>query len=239
MIADVNVSLSRWPFRRLPHDEFNRFLTKLRACGVTQAWAGSFDGLLHKDIRAVNARLANACLRGGPDFLLPFGSINPTLPDWREDLRRCRDPVMAELLTLAERSRLIVQLVMRVEDPRMQHPLMRVPDVDAAPLPKLVADRPRLQLVILNGLQLLRESLRGELIAAGRVYLEIATLEKVGGVAGLLSDVPLERVLFGSHFPYFILESPLLKLRESELTPSQISAITHENAARLMDERDD
>ena len=45
MIVDVNVSLHRWPFRRLKGDEPSEMVTKLRAQNVSQAWAGSFDAL--------------------------------------------------------------------------------------------------------------------------------------------------------------------------------------------------
>jgi predicted TIM-barrel fold metal-dependent hydrolase len=257
MIVDVNVSLSRWPFRRLPCDELPKLLEKLRACGVTEAWAGSFDGVFHKDIGGVNARLVRQCGKCPPGLLRPFGSVNPRLPDWREELRRCHEdyrmpgirlhpgyhgyrldePVFAELLTLARRRGLIVQLAVRIEDPRTQHPLMRVPDVDTGPLPGLLAARPGLRLVLLGALQTLRGDAITRLIGAGEVYFEISTLEGVGGIANLLSRVPVERILFGSHFPLFILESAILKLRESELLPAQSRAITHQNARRLLKAR--
>lgn len=254
MIVDVNVNLSRWPFRRLPCDEVPKLLEKLKRCGVNHAWVGSFDGVFHKDIGGVNARLAEQCKQHGQGLLVPFGSVNPKLPDWPEDLRRCHedygmpgirlhpgyheygldDPVFAELLALAEERGLIVQLVLRMEDPRVQHPLMRVPDVDAKPLADLVAARPKLRLAVLNGLRALRGEALSRLSGAGNVCFEISMLEGVGGVSNLLKTVPLERVLFGSHFPFFVIEAALLKLRESELSAAEREAITHGNAERFL-----
>src|SRR5256885_2364112 len=77
---DANVNLSRWPLRRLHGDDTAGLVAMLRRQGVVQAWAGSFDGLMHKDIASVNARLAYECHRHGRGLLLPFGSINPKLP---------------------------------------------------------------------------------------------------------------------------------------------------------------
>jgi uncharacterized protein len=255
MIVDVNVNLSRWPTRRLPCDELPRLIDRLRQCGVTQAWAGSFDGLLHKDVGAVNARLAAECRQGPAGLLQPFGTVNPKLPDWREELRRCHEehqmpgirlhpnyhgypldaPDCAELLAMAVERQLIVQLAVRMEDPRMQHPLLRVPDVDTKPLPDLIARFPNLQLIVLNALQVMPREICAALAPAGQVYFEIATLEGTAGIAALLASLPLDRVLFGSHFPFFILESAVLKLRESALESRQLSAITHENAERILE----
>ena len=254
MITDVNVNLSRWPFRRLPCDEPARLVERLEACGVTQAWAGSFDGLFHKDLGGVNARLAEDCRKFPAGLLRPFGAVNLALPDWREDLRSCHedyhmpgirlhpnyhgyrldDPLFAELLAEAERRGLIVELAIRMEDPRMQHPLMRVPDVDTGPLPALLASRPGLRLVLLNALGPLRGAAITSLVGAGQVYFGISTLEGVGGIGSLLDRFPLERLLFGSHLPYFLLESAILKLQESDLSAGQVKAITRENAARIL-----
>jgi predicted TIM-barrel fold metal-dependent hydrolase len=254
VIIDVNANLSRWPFRRTPCDELPRLIERFLKYGVQQAWMGSLDGLLHRDIGGVNLRLAEACRQERRVKLLPFGSVNPMLPDWQEDLRRCAEdyhmpgirlhpnyhgyrldePAAAELLDLAAKRGLIVQLAIRMEDTRLQHPLMPVGDVDAKPLLELIKARPSLRLVVLNGLMSIRGEELRSLAATDRVWFEIAMSEGIGAVEHLLRSVPLGRVLFGSHLPFFALESPVLKLQEAGLDDRQRQAIEHLNAERLL-----
>jgi hypothetical protein len=257
--VDVNVNLGRWPVRRLPGEEPAQLAARLRSRGVTQAWAASFDGLLHKNLAAVNARLAEDCQRHGRGWLLPFGSVNPKRPRWEEDFRRCAevhrfrglrlhpnyhgyrldDPALARLLRMAAEHGVIVQLALVMEDERMMHPLLRVEPVDPAPLAELVRQTPGLRLILVNALRTLRGELLRTLVAAGDVSVEIAMLEGVGGLAVLLEAVPAERVLFGSHAPLFYFEAAELKLKESPLGAPQRRAIRHENAQRLLPGRKD
>jgi predicted TIM-barrel fold metal-dependent hydrolase len=253
-LIDTNVNLSRWPLRRLRGDDARALVSMLRRQRVRQAWAGSLDGLLHKDIASVNARLADECHGHGGGLFVPFGSVNPKLPDWEEELRRCAevhrmpgirlhpnyhgytldDPGFVRLLRLAAERRMIVQLALVMEDERMMHPLLRVEPVDTAPLTVLVKQTPGLRLVLLNALRTLGAKPLLDLIAAGEVYVEISMLEGVGGVANLLAQLPAQRVLFGSHAPLFYFESALLKLKESPLSEEQLNAIRRGNAQRLL-----
>jgi hypothetical protein len=117
-----------------------------------------------------------------------------------------------------------------MEDERTQHPLMRVPPVDITPLADAVAAEPRLRLVILNSYpQLSIEKLR-PLSSAGGLYFDVSMVERVGGIARLAEQVSLERVLFGSHHPFFVFESALLKVEEAGLNESQRTRILAGNS---------
>jgi predicted TIM-barrel fold metal-dependent hydrolase len=254
MIIDVNVSLSRWPFRRVNGDEPAALVSKLKSKDVRQAWAGTFDGIFHKDVASANARLADDCRIHGSGLLIPIGSVNPKLPDWQEDLRRCHevhkmpgirlhpnyhgykldDPVFRELLSLAARRNLFVQIALCMDDERTQHPLMRVAPVDFSPLADIVKSEPQLRVVILNIYPQMQIDKLRPLSQAGRVYFDFAMVERVGSIQRLIDQVTLPRVLFGSNYPLFYLESALLKVQESGLSGTQTSTICQESAARLL-----
>jgi hypothetical protein len=109
-IIDVNITIGQWPTRRVPCDDVNKLLEKLRTRNVTEAWAGHYDGLFHTDLTDVNNRLAKLCAAGATvalpssasgkqdgrlpydkpqPQLVPFGEINPLADNWESELDRC------------------------------------------------------------------------------------------------------------------------------------------------------
>lgn len=253
MITDSNINLSRWPFRRLLGDDTASLVRRLRQRKATQAWAASFDGLLHEDIGGVNARLAEEC-RSAPDFLVPFGTVNLRLPDWREDVRRCAEdysmpglrlvpgyqgydlshPDIPELFGMAARQKLLIQLVVKMEDERTQNPLVQVKPLDLRLLPDLAASASGLRLQILNYRPIGDFSEAARLSRAGRVYFDTGMVESANGLRKLLDVVPLERLLFGSHSPFFYFESNSLKIRESDLSETEAEAVLSGNSKKLL-----
>jgi hypothetical protein len=217
----------------------------LKKRGFSGAWAGSFDGILHRDISAVNLRLASDCsaYRG---FLVPFGSLNPLLPDWQEDLRRIhevhrmpgirlhpnyhgyalKDPVAVEVLAAAAKRKLAVQIVVAMEDDRTQHRLVRVPPVDPAPLEKVLTSMPGLKVMILNG--------GNRTPVLRNAYLDFAMREGPYAVTSLLSSVGAHHVVLGSHAPLFYIESAVLKLKEAGLTEQQTRDIGEANSRSFL-----
>lgn len=253
-LVDCNVSLGRWPSRRLPLDEPATLVRGLRRAGVAKAWAGSFEGILHNDLAGANECLAEVCARDGRNLLIPFGTINPRLPGWECDLDRCvhehkmsgirlypsyhgytlEDPAFAGLLRVVDTMGLIIQLPVLLEDERTQHPLMAAKHLDVRPLPKLLKDSDRVRVLLLNWWRGVPRALLPALTGSGRVFLDVATVEGVNGIRSLLEDIPLSCVVFGSHSPFFYFESALLKLQESELAKHELLALRAGNARKLL-----
>ncbi|MCB1209342.1 MAG: amidohydrolase family protein [Verrucomicrobiales bacterium] len=248
-LTDVNIHLGQWPFRRLPDDAPAKLAARLRKGGVQQAWAGSFEAILHRDLAAVNDRLARACQQHGPDLFLPVGTLNPAQPGWQDDLQRCidhhgmkilrlypnyhsytlADPAFAKLLETATAKNLVIQIVAQLEDARTQHPQVQVGPVDFKPLPALLQSLPQHRVMILNA----NRSMTLTALAGTKVWVDIAMLEGVAGIENLLTDWPADRIVFGSHAPFFYWESAQLKLQESDLDEAKLRVLRFGNAQAL------
>ena len=253
MTIDTNIHLGHWPFRRHGYEDTARLVEKLKAADVAEAWAASFDGVFHRDLAGANDRLAEECAKW-KGFLVPFGTVNPKVPDWEEDLRRCHrqhrmrgirvypgyhgyppdDSQFAKLLKLAAEAKLLVQLVVKLEDERTQHLLARVPDVNLTLLPKLVAATPGVTIQLLNCPVSPATEALVPLARSGRVSFDFAMQEGVGAVTRLLDRVGTDRVLFGSHFPLFHIESAILKVKESVLPADVKATICGGNARSVL-----
>ena len=221
----------------------------------SQAWAGSFDGILHKDIGGVNARLAAECNTYGKGFLVPFGSINPKLPDWQEDVRRCakdykmpgirlhpnyhgyelKDPIFAELLQVAAANGLMVQLVVSMEDIRTAAPAdasAACRSFGAGSSGQEPAFDPVDSAELVAGAEV--NSASGRWRMPVELYFDISMVEGIEGVARLVEQLPAERVLFGSNFPLFYFEAALLKVEESGLPEVKKTMLFEGNARRIL-----
>lgn len=247
-LTDCHVYLGENPFRKLGAENRDEFIQALSKRGVTDAWTGAFEGLLRRDVASVNLSLARAC-QG--TMLRPCGTINLALPDWQDDVKRCaevhgmriirlhpnyhaydlKSPAFRELLALSVQHRLLVQLVVQMEDERTQNPVVRATPVDLQPLPGILQEMKEARVMLLNAnaAMLLRH-----VQACPNLWLDFAMIEGVGGVENLLKTWPQERLVFGSFAPVFYWESARLKMQESALTQAQHTAVLWQNSASLL-----
>jgi predicted TIM-barrel fold metal-dependent hydrolase len=261
-IIDCNVHLFHWPFRKLKYDRTDALVAKLKRHRITRAWAGSFEAVLHKQLDLVNRRLAEECRMRGGGVLVPFGSVNPAWPDWEEDLRRCHEEYrmpgvrlypayhgyaldhadFARLLAVAAKRGLVVQIVMRLEDERVHHGAISIPPVNPAPLPEALKKAPDAKMQLLNSAGPLLGNSLAALVRETQVTFDIAATESNGGVGRLIEGknrsyrgaIPVERLVFGSHAPFFPCECAVMKLFESPLTLEQLDKLMHANSKRLI-----
>ncbi len=261
-IIDTNVNLFDWPFRALKYRATKALVAKLKKHRVIEAWAGSFEALLSKDMSGVNTRLAAECREHGPGFLIPFGSVNLAWPDWEEDVRRCHEvhkmpglriypgyqpfdlghPAMESLVKMTAERGLILQVVFGMEDPRVHHPTINVGPVTFAPLLQAVQSAPNAKVELLHFSGSGQSDDLSQFMTYRNTVMDISRLEgngavgrMIGSITGLPSArVPVERLLFGSHAPCFPVETAILKLIESPLDAQQLQAIMQENARRLL-----
>jgi hypothetical protein len=261
-IIDTNIHLFDWPFRKLKYATTSALVAKLKKHRIDEAWAGSFEAVLHKNLDGANARLAAECRNCREITLRPFGSVCPIWPGWEEDLRRCHEahqmrgirlypayhqyrldsPEFRELLQGTAARGLVVQLVVDLEDSRVHHPALQLEPVDTRPLAAALQAAPNARVQILNGNAALSQPGIGDLLATNCVTFDIANFEGSGAVGRLLAgdhwsiktQLRSANLMFGSHTPYFPLEASLLRLFESPLELEQLTSIMNSRSRQWL-----
>ena len=262
-IIDTNVNLFEWPFRKMKYSNTTMLLEKLRKHRITQVWTGSYEALFSKSINITNTRLAKECHENGKGMLVPFGTVNPSWPDWEEDVRRCHEvhkmpgirlyPAyqaydlghedFPRLVSMAAERGLIVQIVGTLEDTRVQHPIVASREISFEPIVDVMKKNPKAKVQLLNWNDHVNNDLLIKLVSETTAMFDIAWLESTGGLGRLIdgnswfgkrSPVPVERIMFGSYAPFFPPESALMKLFESPLTLAQMKSVMNINANQFI-----
>lgn len=249
--VDTNVSLFHWPFRRLPLDTTTDLVARLKQLGCQQAWAGSFEAVLHRDVSSVNRRLVEECQRH--ESLVPIGCVNPTLPGWRQDLEFCLqhpdvrgvrllpnyhgyepdDDRVHQLATACAEAQMLVQICVSLEDVRTQPTLVKVPDVDLNAVFRLAAGAASARIQLLNLKP--TPAIVAELSKHDSICIDTARVDGTDGVPKLVDAIGADRVLFGSHAPFLIPEASLVRAFESgQLAEDQTKQLLLSNASDLL-----
>jgi predicted TIM-barrel fold metal-dependent hydrolase len=266
-ITDTHVYLGHWPHEQLPIEDPTKLIEELQRNNVSQAWVGSFEGLFHKDIAAVNERLIESCKASNrantrrptvadppQPALIPFGTINPTLPDWEEDVRRCHevfhmpgirlhpdyhgytldDPRFTRVLDLAAAGGLIVQLVACLEN--RQTYLLSPPttQVDLKPFVDTVTPNKKLRVLIANGYKTPGNDALRSLGKAEHVCFDLGRTTDAADVLEILGAVSADRIVFGSGAPLRRIDNAWSKLRKLKLSAAENQAIARLNASKLL-----
>ncbi|MHB1295793.1 MAG: amidohydrolase family protein [Anaerolineae bacterium] len=249
MIVDLHAYLGDWPTYTLCHRDADGLLRLMDRCGIGAACVSLAGGMFYHDAREANACL---CREIAPqrDRLWPIGTLNPCAATWRDDLAdglerlglhgfrlhptyhgyRLPEPIVLDLArALAERG-CPLYIARTVDEPRFQHPALRVPEVPVADLATLAGASPETTLVF-NGLKTADAlTLIATGVALDNVYLDVSAMDQgLHALRSLAARCGVGRLVFGSQMPFLLPEAALLVVAYSGLGEAESEAILERN----------
>jgi predicted TIM-barrel fold metal-dependent hydrolase len=149
-IVDANAYVGDFPWRRIDADA-DDVVEHMDREGIDQAVVSSFDAVFYRNVHEGNRELAESVDRYR-DRLIPFATINPIYPQWREDLKECIEelgmegvrlfplyhdyaidhPAVTELMDFCAERDVPVMFVSALEDKRQHHRNWKIRDFEDA-----------------------------------------------------------------------------------------------------------
>ena len=260
-LVDSNSFIGEWPERRLNgsppparHDLVAQRLRLMDRLGIRRAAVALLDGVLLKDARVANSEL-HSLLAGHADRFFPVYTLNPTFPNAAAHLEICLqeyglapgtgavrlhpsfqgyamdDPRVVAALRHLQRLDLPVVLTLQLEDSRIHHPAIQVPDPDPAAVADLVNKWPEVRWVLAGGRTAEISGIGRRLWREARCWFDIARVQgPMDCVRRLRDSLGVERLLFGSDLPFIYAESPIMELADARLDPDDDAAVRFGNA---------
>lgn len=248
--VDTTCHLGQWPYRLSASASADELRDYARWFGLRALWVSHLASLFGFDTRTGNEAVLRDC--GDDPLFRVFVVIDPQQPDWRQELAWAADagasgvrvapgfhryPVsrLTEVIDACAQQRLPVQVLTRLDDARVRHPLSPARDLEVHALADIVRARPEHPMV-LSGLN------RGDADELSRhlgddlpptVRLDMWHVNGPTHVADRLGGEP-RRWTFGSGYPIQAPEPTMLQLIASGLDGEVKRAIAGGNAAEVV-----
>ena len=246
---DVDAWLGAWPFQYFRDDTAAKLEERLVSEGFAHALVGSPEAAFNHDCLETNRRLLKRL--AGRRTLRPVVALDPTKADWTDALALARGEgaaavrlfptfhvyelglpaCLAAVERVAADDGLPLFVQMRMEDERTHHLRARVPAPTVASVIDLARRFPSLAVVAVCPYY--HEAVE---LAAGPANLrfDLSHVETLRTVTSLLSEVPLDRVLLGSHVPFLQSRAALMKIEAPYVSVEARRAIGWENAEAIL-----
>jgi len=91
MLIDINAYIGNWPYRGLRGNTLSSMLQRMDKFGVDKTVVANLNGLFYVDVQQANEELY-AAMRSNDAYksrFIPFATINPILPWWKDSLEEC------------------------------------------------------------------------------------------------------------------------------------------------------
>lgn len=253
-MMDVNAYTGNWQFRPLPGSTPGDLLALLNAQGIQQALVSPIEGIFYDEPQLANERLCEALL-DFPD-LRSVAVLNPKLPNWLKNLDICCEQYhiralklhpnyhrydlvddAGNLLKAAGDRHIPIIIQLRVQDMRAQDPLGIIPDVNVAEAINAARSYPNARFVI-GGIRWGEATSKAkEIMDLPNLWIDISQIEYTDCLRCLIQIYGTRQLLFGTHAPFFVVRSAILKLQEAELSEEGREAITSDNAREVFGDR--
>jgi predicted TIM-barrel fold metal-dependent hydrolase len=253
-IVDVNVFSGHWPFRRIPDAAPNGILRLMARTGTRTVLVTPLNAVFYRLWLDALGELVEAMATVDSTNLRLLAAVNPNFPDWEADLDLALqnyplagirlfpnyhrysllDPATARLFARAAAANLPVMITARVQDERIQHPLMPVPAVPLAQIASALQAHPEVPIVV--SMLTLREidQIGSALKAHPNAAFELGYIK--GDSTNMVQAIErygAQRILYGTAMPLHYPESTLNAVMMAEISDADRAAILGENARKF------
>lgn len=246
-MIDVNVYYGNWPFQDFGVKSIAAMEKHLSGNGITKALIYSADAVFAADPATADEKLAHK-LKNRKNFM-HVPTVNPLYKNWMEIVKK--SPVKAvivypnyhkysllstdncELAEFLSQENILYTVSMRIDDERSHHPACIVPGVKTQEVLEFAERFPELKILCLGAYYGEFETL---LNSSKNIFLDTSFAETDCTMKKLSESFPPERILFGSHAPFFYTAANVNKLKYAEISSSVHEKIAGENAINLIDE---
>jgi hypothetical protein len=218
------------------------------AAGANLVLLSPLDGVWAHNPHAANVTVYTAAQTDARVLATPL--LDPTVATWMEQLQQAVDstaPMVRWLpaysgfaLTAADDwaraigdARRVLWVQTRLEDPRRQHPLGVVPDVDAADVIDLARRHPDLPVVLGGATWKTVLDLAPAILSLPHCYADISQVDGMDSALRLVDAGLASRLLYGSHTPLFMPLAAAARVA-FDLDDETAHLILHDNASRLL-----
>ena len=252
-MIDISVFTGNFPFRRLAVTKPDELQDMLKSENIDCAFVSPIEGVFYEEPQIANEELFTQ-LRDTSMFVC-VAVLNPTLANWQKSLNRCceqyrisavklhpnyhcynlTDIAARNLIKATGEAGLPVIVQLRIQDTRSHHPLMQVPDVSVTDVIEVAKALPEVK-IVLGGIKWTEATAQAANIKAlPNVWFDISHIEIVDGLRRLMDVYGTERILFGTHAPFFYVRSAIIKLDEAQLSTEERERITRRNVEELLE----
>ena len=255
MIIDSNAYIGNWSFRKIRYNTAAGLVRLMDRDGMDRAVVGSLNSTFYRNCQVGNEELSRE-VRGHEDRLIPLATINPGYPGWERDFERCRcelgmkglklypmyhdyalwDEGALTLIRRAAEHGMPVVIPMRVEDERIQHCRVKVPQFALEPLIVAIRRCPEARFILGAASWDVKELADVIGLKQDNFYVGISRLSAFchDMLPDLVDELGVSRIVLDTNMPLDYPRCSLLKVESLDISEAEKRMVYGETMARIL-----